>query len=183
MSTARGLGQLLERRSFKFLRRCAGSLVPLLGTLVVLCFDSSLAQVTARRPSPQGETEISNEDARQEANFLIQRAIDRMAARDPDGLMRCFWRSPDLIYVENEQITVGWDSLRNLLYRLYSNRSRSETMVAEKVVVRSVAPNLVAGIIWWTIQNATSNERGTSTLVCSKIGGNWYIISSSLTRL
>jgi hypothetical protein len=175
-------GSIRSAKTSKAATVASGFLVFLLGATVVLAFDSGFAQAQATKPSSRPATESSNEDARNQASLLIQRTIDKMAARDLDGLMRCFWRSPDLIFVENEQITIGWDAVRNLLNRRYSNRSRLGTMVAEKVVVRNVAPDLVAGVIWWTIQYAASYESGTSTLVCSKISDSWYIISSSMTR-
>jgi hypothetical protein len=56
-------------------------------------------------------------------------------------------------------------------------------MVAAKIVVQTIASNLIAGVVWWTIQYPTSDENGTLTLVCAKIDENWYIISSSMTRL
>jgi hypothetical protein len=163
--------------------RCFGFLISLISTSLVLAIVPGFGEDQSRSSNSQSATKTFNEGARRDVNLLIQRTLDRTNARDLDGLMRCYWRSPDLIYVENEQITVGWDSVRNLLSRRYSNRTRFGMMVAEKIVVQTIASNLMAGVVWWTIQYPTSDENGTLTLVCAKIDENWYIISSSMTRL
>jgi hypothetical protein len=129
--------------------------------------------------NPDAVPGIGTYNVRQEIQGLVKRLFSRVNSKDLNSLMECFWNSPDLVYVKDLEIVIGWYSLRGLLFRRYADPSRLGTIIAERIVVRDITADLASCVIWWTMQRATAGERGTTTIVCHKIGDDWRIISAN----
>jgi ketosteroid isomerase-like protein len=106
--------------------------------------------------------------------------LDRWNARDLDGLMSVYWKSPSLLAVIDTEQFDGWENL----YRSYKNQCRNPTNMgivnSTRVQVTLLEPDLAFGIVCWTMrypENAHASEVvGTTTVDLEKFDSEWKIV-------
>jgi ketosteroid isomerase-like protein len=117
----------------------------------------------------------------EEANEeLGERFLAAFAAKDLDGVMDCFWNSPDLILcLEDGFVVRGWDNVRFGVQMLMDGHDALLLEVNEVSRFRLGANVYSVGTATWT---RTANGVTTSfverwTDVARKVNGNWVYIT------
>jgi len=111
---------------------------------------------------------------------VLVKMLDRWNARDLDGLMSVYWKSPSLLAVIDTEQFDGWENL----YRSYKNQCRNPTNMgivnSTRVQVTLLEPDLAFGIVCWTMrypENAHASEVvGTTTVDLEKFDSEWKIV-------
>jgi hypothetical protein len=128
--------------------------------------------VTAPTPS----IDYKNQSA-QEITDLILKGFDRWNARDLDGYMELFWKSPDLVYAFDNQVTWGWADLRAELLRGYPDRSAMGVATSERLEIRVLNADFATAVNSWSMQFPRVKVLGTSVMTVRKFAEGWRIIS------
>jgi ketosteroid isomerase-like protein len=111
---------------------------------------------------------------------VLIKMLDCWNARDLDGLMSVYWKSPRLLAVIDTEQFDGWENL----YRSYKNQYRNPTNMgivnSTRVQVTLLKPDLAFGIVSWTMrypENAHASEVvGTTTVDLEKFDSEWKIV-------
>jgi len=110
---------------------------------------------------------------------LSERFLAAFAAKDLDGVMDCFWNSPDLVLVlENGFVVRGWDNVRFGVEMMLNSHDAVLLEVNEVSRFRLGANVYSVGTATWT---RTANGVSTSfvetwTDVAKKVNGKWVYI-------
>ena len=126
------------------------------------------------------ETAAPWEEAQEE---LGQRFLSAFANKDVDGVMKCFWNSPDVILVlENGFVVRGWDNIRAGVQGMIEAHEYLNLEVNEVSRFRLGDEVYSVGTATWT--RTLKDEFGgeTTTLVerwtdvTRKVNGKWVYI-------
>ena len=134
---------------------------------------SPVAAASTSVAAPKPETQIVHE--------VLVKMLERWNARDIDGMMSVYWKSPRLLAVIDTQQFDGWENL----YRSYKNQSRNPDNMGivnpTRVLVQLLKPDLAFGIVSWTMRypdNARASEVvGTTTVDIQKFDSGWKIVA------
>jgi hypothetical protein len=125
--------------------------------------------------SPTPSIDYKNESS-QEITDLILKGYDRWNARDLDGYMEMFWKSPDLVYAVDNEVTWGWVDLRAELLRGYPDRSAMGVATSEKLEIRVLTTDLATAVNSWSMKFPKVKVLGTSVVMLRKFAEGWRII-------
>jgi ketosteroid isomerase-like protein len=126
--------------------------------------------------APTPSLDFKNKSS-QEITTLILKGYDRWNAQDLDGYMEMFWKSPDLVYTVDNEVTWGWAELRAALLRAYPNRSAMGTINSERLQVRVLTSDLATAVNSWSMQFPKVKLVGTSLVTLRKFSEGWRVIS------
>src|SRR5207248_1230176 len=88
-------------------------------------------------------------DAQQIATLLSQQYA-AWDARDLEGYLAVFWRSPLLVYIVQQSIWMGWDDVHAHLEREYPDKNAMGHPVLERLQTNLVDAGTATTVEWWT---------------------------------
>lgn len=133
----------------------------------------------------QNSTEFSSP---QPLNKTWKSAIEELGLKfqssfengDVDGVMSCFWNSPDVILVlENGQVVRGWDNIRMGVQNTIENTDARSVVVDEVEQFRLGENVYSVGTATWTITPKGGTEFSYTerwTDVIRKVSGQWVYL-------
>ena len=127
----------------------------------------------AAKPTPS--IDYKNQSA-QQITDLILAGFERWNARDLDGYMEMFWRSPDLVYAVDNEVTWGWADLRAELLLGYPDRSAMGVATSERLEIRVLTADFATAVNTWSMQFPKVKVLGTSVVTLRKFAEGWRII-------
>lgn len=127
-------------------------------------------------------TEIATDWERAQEE-LVQRFLTAFADKDVDGVMECFWNSPDVILVlENGLVVRGWENIRAGLQAMIDAHEELNLEVNEVSRFRFGEAVHSIGTATWTRTLKDEFGGGTTTFVerwtdvSRKVNGKWVYI-------
>jgi hypothetical protein len=129
---------------------------------------------------PTPSIDYKNQSA-QEITDLILKGYDRWNARDLDGYMEMFWRSSDLVYAVDNEVTWGWADLRAELLRGYPDRTAMGVATSEGLEIRVLTADFATAVNSWSMQFPKVKVLGTSVVMLRKFSVGWRIICGHST--
>jgi hypothetical protein len=123
---------------------------------------------------PQQEPTDSQADV-QAITQLLNNQYAAWNRQDLDGYLLPFWQSPNLIYVTEGQFCFGWQDVKALLGRDYSDRSTMGTAVPERIQVSIISDDNATTVDWWTVHFRNVSVYGISTSSWRKFPEGWRI--------
>ena len=121
--------------------------------------------------------DYKNQNA-QEITQLFLKGYERWNAKDLDGYMEMFWKSPDVMDAIDNEVIWGWAALRAELMRGYPDRSAMGIVNSERLEIRILTPDLATAVNSWSMQFAKAKVLGTTVLMLRKFSEGWRIISA-----
>jgi uncharacterized protein (TIGR02246 family) len=113
----------------------------------------------------------------------IQAVLDRQIAAwyrgDIEGFMAGYWQSPDLVYLANNRIVRGWQSLLDFYHQAFNAPAGKEMGVLELTEVEIVMLGNDAALVWGRYRVTTrdaKNRGGLYTLIMRKLPEGWLTV-------
>jgi hypothetical protein len=97
-------------------------------------------------------------------------------ARDFDGYMAAFWRSPLLIYVVDSDVLIGWDNAYGHLLREFPARQDAGNPVLERLQVNVINSKTAVSIEWWTMHFSSVDVHGNTSSAWIKFPEGWRAV-------
>lgn len=126
--------------------------------------------------------EAQQPDAQQIASLLAQQYA-AWDAKDIEGYMQVFWRSPLLVYVTEGAIWTGWDQVKANVERQYPDKNNMGHPVLERLQTNVVSPETATTIEWWTVYFPAAKVRGFTTSTWRKFSEGWRMIETHTSTL
>jgi hypothetical protein len=123
-------------------------------------------------------TQAQQADA-QEIAGLIARQYEAANARDFDGYMAAFWRSPFLVYVVDGNVWTGWADVRGHIERDYPSREQTPRGVLERLQTNFVDAETAVTVEYWTAYFPRSRVHGISVGSWRKLPEGWCMVQAS----
>src|SRR6266849_2010393 len=102
-----------------------------------------------------------------------QRAWNR---GDIDGFMSGYARSRSTIFVSEDTVTRGWQTVRNRYKKKYSDREKMGTLTFSDLEITPLGPSAAIVIGRWQLKRKTDKPHGQFTLVFRHLTEGWRIV-------
>ena len=123
----------------------------------------------------------------QQAYEVLLKMLDRWNARDVEGHLEAYWKSPELLVVVDSEQFNGWQQLHDSYINGYPDRNSMGCISPARIQIKLLKPDLALVLSWWSISFPNSKQKvvGNTTMNLRKFNDTWKIVAahSSTTDL
>jgi Protein of unknown function (DUF3225) len=106
----------------------------------------------------------------------IARQYQSWTARNIDGYMAPFWKSPLLVYIVDSYVMMGWDSAYGLIQRDFPVGHDAGNPALERLQINIAGPDAAVSVEWWTVHFKAVDVHGNTSSSWRKFPEGWRII-------
>jgi len=121
----------------------------------------------AQEQSPNSAAEI-------QSVFTAQQ--DAWNRGDIDAFMNGYAQSASTVFVSGDEVTRGWDTVRERYRKKYSDRTKMGTLTFSEIEVTPLSADSAVVLGRWKLQRANDQPHGRFTLVFKRLPEGWRII-------
>jgi len=121
----------------------------------------------AQEQSPNSAAEI-------QSVFTAQQ--DAWNRGDIDAFMNGYAQSASTVFVSGDEVTRGWDTVRERYRKKYSDRTKMGTLTFSEIEVTPLSADSAVVLGRWKLQRADDQPHGRFTLVFKRLPEGWRII-------
>ena len=121
----------------------------------------------AQEQSPNSAAEI-------QSVFTAQQ--DAWNRGDIDAFMNGYAQSASTVFVSGDEVTRGWDTVRERYRKKYSDRTKMGTLTFSEIEVTPLSADSAVVLGRWKLQRANDHPHGRFTLVFKRLPEGWRII-------
>lgn len=93
-----------------------------------------------------------------------------------DGFMAGYARSAETIFVSGDEVTRGWQTVRDRYARKYDSRAKMGRLTFSDVAVTPLSPDAAMVLGSWSLKRAKDQPHGKFTLLFRKLPDGWRIV-------
>lgn len=95
---------------------------------------------------------------------------------DIDGFMNGYARSPSTVFISEDTINRGWQTVRDRYRKKYSDKARMGTLTFSEVEITLLSPDSAVASGRWKLNRATDRPHGRFTLILKRLPEGWRIV-------
>ncbi|HMJ60925.1 MAG TPA: AtzH-like domain-containing protein [Bryobacteraceae bacterium] len=130
-------------------------------------FLPTLANCAEEPPSNQASTAI---------RAVIQSQQDAWNRGDIDAFMNGYARSDKTVFVSGDEVTRGWQTVRDRYKAKYSDREKMGTLNFSDLEITELGPDAAVALGRWELKRAKDNPHGRFTLIFRQTPEGWRIV-------
>jgi ketosteroid isomerase-like protein len=137
-------------------------------TLVVTCCILVAAFVgAAPEQSPNPVAEIQS---------VLRGQQDAWNRGDIDGFMNGYARSPSTVFVSEDEVRRGWETVRERYLQKYSGQTKMGTLTFSDVEITSLSVDAAVVLGRWRLKRPNDEPHGRFTLIFKRLPEGWRIV-------
>jgi ketosteroid isomerase-like protein len=137
-------------------------------TLGVICWILTAAFACA---APQ---QTSNSVAEIQSVLIVQQ--DAWNRGDIDAFMNGYARSASTVFVSQDEVSRGWETVRNRYRVKYSDRTKMGTLSFSEIEVTMVSADSAVVLGRWRLKRTNDEPHGRFTLIFKRLPEGWRIV-------
>ena len=114
--------------------------------------------------------------AQTQIRSVLQAQQDAWNRGDIDGFMNGYARSASTVFVSEDTITRGWQTVRGRYKRKYSNRTKMGTLMFSDLEIMLLSPDSAVASGRWKLNRAKDQPHGRFTLILKRLPEGWRIV-------
>jgi uncharacterized protein (TIGR02246 family) len=95
---------------------------------------------------------------------------------DIDGFMNGYARSASTVFVSQDEVTRGWETVRDRYRLKYSDRAKMGSLSFSGIEVTMLSPDAAVVLGRWNLKRAKDEPHGRFTLIFKRLPEGWRII-------
>ena len=95
---------------------------------------------------------------------------------DIDSFMNGYARAETTIFVSGDEVTRGWQTVRDRYLKKYSDRARMGALTFSDLEIEQLGPDSAVALGRWELKRANDNPHGRFTLIFRKTAAGWRIV-------
>jgi len=95
---------------------------------------------------------------------------------DIDAFMNGYARSASTVFVSEDQVQRGWDTVRDRYRAKYSDRAKMGTLRFSDIEVTIVSPDAAVVLGRWRLNRTNDEPHGRFTLLFKRLPEGWRIV-------
>lgn len=95
---------------------------------------------------------------------------------DIDGFMNGYARSASTVFVSQDEVTRGWETVRDRYRLKYSDRAKMGSLSFSGIEVTMLSPDAAVVLGRWNLKRANDEPHGRFTLIFKRLPEGWRII-------
>jgi uncharacterized protein (TIGR02246 family) len=111
-----------------------------------------------------------------EIQSVLRAQQDAWNRGDIDAFMNGYARSRSTVFVSDDQVRRGWETVRERYRQKYSNRARMGTLAFSDLEVTMLSPEAAVVLGRWTLKRAKDEPHGRFTLILKRLPEGWRIV-------
>jgi uncharacterized protein (TIGR02246 family) len=136
-------------------------------TLPVICYIVAVAVCAAPEQASTSAVEIQSVLAAQQ---------DAWNRGDIDAFMNGYARSASTVFVSQDEVSRGWETVRDRYRVKYSDRKKMGTLSFSEIEVTVLSPEVAVVLGRWRLKRTNDEPRGRFTLIFKHLPEGWRII-------
>jgi len=137
-------------------------------TLPVICY--ILIAVLACAAPEQASTSLA------EIQSILTAQQDAWNRGDIDAFMNGYARSASTVFVSQDEVSRGWQTVRDRYRVKYSDRTKMGTLSFSEIEVTMLSPDAAVMLGRWRLKRANDEPRGRFTLIFKRLPEGWRIV-------
>jgi uncharacterized protein (TIGR02246 family) len=95
---------------------------------------------------------------------------------DIDGFMNGYARSASTVFVSEDTIRRGWETVRERYRKKYSDRAKMGTLAFSDLEITLLSPDAAVVLGRWSLKRANDQPHGRFTLIFKRLPEGWRIV-------
>jgi len=95
---------------------------------------------------------------------------------DIDGFMNGYARSASTVFISEDTVRRGWETVRDRYREKYSNRSKMGTLAFSDLEIALLSPDSAVVSGRWRLKRANDEPHGRFTLILKRLPEGWRIV-------
>jgi uncharacterized protein (TIGR02246 family) len=127
---------------------------------------ATLVYATAEQP-PNAIAEIQS---------VLRAQQDAWNRGDIDGFMNGYARSASTVFVSEDEVRRGWETVRERYREKYSDRAKMGTLAFSEIEVSMLSPDAAVVLGRWRLKRSNDQPHGRFTLIFQKLPEGWRTV-------
>jgi ketosteroid isomerase-like protein len=132
-------------------------------------------------PSPSSSAAVLT-DEEQVYNVILDQ-FRYWNAHDIEHYMDCFWKSPDLLVVNDGEQVMGWAEVLATYQRGFPNRAEMGSITLQRVKLQRLGTDFFLGLGWYVVRVNGKDSYATDTMIFQRLPEGWKVISDHCSYL
>jgi ketosteroid isomerase-like protein len=111
-----------------------------------------------------------------EIRSILQAQQDAWNRGDIDGFMNGYARSSSTVFISEDTVRRGWETVRDRYREKYSNRSKMGTLTFSDLEITPLSSDSAVASGRWNLERATDHPHGRFTLILKRLPEGWRIV-------
>ena len=130
--------------------------------------------------------QFANDTADSEIRAVLTAQQDAWNRGDIDSFMNGYARAETTVFVSGDEVTRGWQTVRDRYRKKYSDRAKMGTLTFSHLEIESLGQDSAVALGRWQLKRASDapaggssaagNPHGRFTLILRKIADGWRIV-------
>ena len=95
---------------------------------------------------------------------------------DIDAFMNGYTRSASTVFVSEDEVRRGWETVRERYRVKYSDRTKMGTLSFSEIEVTMLSPDAAVVLGRWRLKRANDEPHGRFTLIFKRLPEGWRIV-------
>jgi uncharacterized protein (TIGR02246 family) len=95
---------------------------------------------------------------------------------DIEGFMNGYARSASTVFVSEDEVRRGWETVRERYRQKYSDRTKMGTLAFSDLEVTVLSPDAAVVLGRWRLKRADDEPHGRFTLILKRLTEGWRIV-------
>ena len=95
---------------------------------------------------------------------------------DIDAFMNGYARSASTVFVSEDTIRRGWETVRERYRKKYSDRAKMGTLAFSDLDITLLSPDAAVALGRWSLKRANDQPHGRFTLIFKRLPEGWRIV-------
>jgi len=136
---------------------------------LTIIFCTSVAAIVSAAPT-------QSQNATAQIRSVLRAQQDAWNRGDIDGFMNGYGRSASTVFVSEDTIRRGWETVRERYRKKYSDRAKMGTLAFSDLEIMLLSPD--AGVVLgrWSLKRANDQPHGRFTLIFKRLPEGWRIV-------
>jgi ketosteroid isomerase-like protein len=148
-------------------RKKAPEIARLASTIAITCCLLMAANVSAAPAQTYATADIRS---------VLQAQQDAWNRSDLDGFMNGYARSPSTIFISEDIVRRGWETVRERYREKYSDRAKMGTLTFSETEITLLSPDAAVVLGRWRLERAKDRPHGRFTLIFKRLPEGWRIV-------
>jgi ketosteroid isomerase-like protein len=107
---------------------------------------------------------------------VLQAQQDAWNRGDIDGFMNGYARSASTVFISEDTVGRGWETVRDRYREKYSNRSKMGTLTFSDLEITPLSSDSAVASGRWRLKRANDQPHGRFTLIFKRLPEGWRIV-------
>jgi uncharacterized protein (TIGR02246 family) len=143
--------------------------------LAATCFAAS-SILSSGIAAPAESSQAHRERMVAEIRAVIQAQQEAWNRGDIDSFMNGYARSGSIIFVSEDTVTRGWQTVRDRYKKKYSDREKMGTLTFSDLEITPLGQDSAVGLGRWKLTRQKDQPHGRFTLIFHRDADGWRIV-------